>query len=158
VNANARLSIGRTERPSRFGPRDRGQDDPLRRLMLAMLGDALDCLSRGASESASSARRKAAREAGEWVNNTAEDNLFSFNCVCETLGIHPEALRKSLEEWVAAGSRLARRAPVMGPGSVSTSPYRRRKGNSPVHSGPEIRALPESVPRKLLRLSSNINV
>jgi hypothetical protein len=115
-------------------------------------------LSRGASESASSARRKAAREAGEWVNNTAEDNLFSFNCVCETLGIHPEALRKSLEEWVAAGSRLARRAPVMGPGSVSTSPYRRRKGNSPVHSGPEIRALPESVPRKLLRLSSNINV
>jgi hypothetical protein len=150
VNANARLSIGRTDRPSHFLGKDRGQDDgaPLRRLMLAMLGDALDCLRRGASESASSARRRAAREAAEWVNDTAEEHLFSFNCVCETLGIHPEALRESLEKWVTEGSRLARRAPVMSPGSVSTSPYRRRKGNSPVHSAADGRksaALPESV-------------
>ncbi len=150
MGANGRILMGRTVVPSHFGGRNSGQDDgaPLRRLMLAMLGDALDCLRRGASESASSARRKAAREAAEWVNDTAEDHLFSFNCVCETLGIHPEALRESLEKWVAEGSRLARRAPVMSPGSVSTSPYRRRKGNSPVHSaaaGRKSAALPASV-------------
>jgi hypothetical protein len=136
MSSNGRLSSGRPVVPSHFGGRGRGQDDgaPLRRLMLAVLGDALDCLKKGASEAARPAQRKAADEAGEWLNNTADDQLFSFNCVCETLGIHPGALRESLEKWMVRGSRLARRAPVMSPGSVSMSPYRRRKDSTPVIS------------------------
>ncbi len=109
------------------------QDDgaPLRRLMLAVLGEALDCLRRGISDASGSARHKAAFEAAEWVRDTTADHLFSFNCVCETLGINPAALRESLGAWLADGSRLARRAPVIRQTSVSISPYRRRKSSSP---------------------------
>jgi hypothetical protein len=99
--------------------------------MLAVLGDALDCLRRGISDASGSARHKAAFEAAEWVRDTAADHLFSFSCVCETLGIHPAALRESLGAWLADGSRLARRAPVIRQTSVSISPYRRRKSSTP---------------------------
>ena len=92
----------------------KGQDDdaPLRRLMLAVLRDALACLSSGASGSASNSRKEA-REAAEWIGNKTDESLFSFNCVCETLSIHPDALRESLEHWLASGSRLTRRSPVI---------------------------------------------
>jgi hypothetical protein len=98
---------------------------PLRRLMLAVLRDALDCLSSGESHGASTAQRKAAREAAEWISDTSAEHLFSFGCVCETLGIHPGALRDSLRNWIAYGPRLARRPPVMRQSLVRTSPYRR---------------------------------
>jgi hypothetical protein len=98
---------------------------PLRRLMLAVLRDALDCLSSGESHGASIAQRKAAREAAEWISDTSDEQLFSFGCVCETLGIHPGALRDSLRNWISYGPRLARRPPVMRQSLVRTSPYRR---------------------------------
>jgi hypothetical protein len=104
---------------------------PLKRLMLAVLGDALDCLQRGISDASVSARHRAAMEAAEWVRDTTADHLFSFNCVCETLGINPAALRESLGAWLADGPRLARRAPVIRQTSVSISPYRRRKSSTP---------------------------
>jgi len=118
---------------TRIDDRNVLQDDgaPLRRLMLAVLGDALDCLRCGISDAGGSARHRAAFEAAEWVRDTTADHLFSFNCVCETLGINPAALRESLGAWLAEGSRLARRAPVIRQTSVSISPYRRRKSNTP---------------------------
>jgi len=96
--------------------------------MLAVLVDALDCMKRGASNGASAALRKAAREAGEWVHDTTDEHLFSFNCVCETLGVDPGALRESLSAWIAYGSRLTRRAPVLRETDVSISAGRRSKG------------------------------
>jgi hypothetical protein len=93
----------------------KGQDDdaPLRRLMLAVLRDALACLSSGASGSARAPLRKEAYEAAEWIGNRTDESLFSFNCVCETLSIHPDALRESLDDWLASGPRLTRRSPVI---------------------------------------------
>jgi hypothetical protein len=93
----------------------KGQDDdaPLRRLMLAVLRDALACLSSGTSGSASNPQRKEARDAAEWIGNKTDESLFSFNCVCETLSIHPDALRESLDDWLASGPRLMRRSPVI---------------------------------------------
>lgn len=110
----------------------KAQDEnaPLRRLMLAVLGDALDCLRVGVSSEPSVAQRKAADEAAEWVRDTAHENLFSFNNVCETLGIHPAALRESLTSWLACGPRLSRRPPVIRQTSVRLSPYRIRKSRS----------------------------
>lgn len=87
--------------------------DALRRLMMAVLRDALGCLSAGSSGFASSAQRKEARVAAQWIADYDDEPLFSFGNVCETLGINPEALRESLSEWVGSGKRLVRRSPVV---------------------------------------------
>jgi hypothetical protein len=79
--------------------------------MLAMLRDALECLSGGASHRA--VRRKEARDAAEWIGDKTDESLFSFNSVCETLRVHPDALRESLARWLDSGKRLTRRSPVM---------------------------------------------
>ena len=38
--------------------------------------------------------------------------IFSFNSVCDPLGINPVVLRKSLRDSQRSGRRLARRSPV----------------------------------------------
>jgi len=100
---------------SQFYDSRKGQDDavPLKRLMLAVLRDALACLSSGAPGLAGAGHRKEARDAAEWIGDRTDESLFSFNCVCETLGIHPNALRESLDAWLASGPRLMRRSPVI---------------------------------------------
>lgn len=63
--------------------------EPEKRLMLAVLNDALYCLGR---------RRMASdyREACQWVLNPHDWGVFSFVSVCETLGFNPSALRKGI--------------------------------------------------------------
>ncbi|MGZ9242573.1 MAG: hypothetical protein ACXW6K_19020 [Candidatus Binatia bacterium] len=39
-------------------------------------------------------------DADEWIISN-EDGIFSFNHICETLGLNPEALRKGLQPWRA---------------------------------------------------------
>jgi hypothetical protein len=90
---------------------------PMHRLMLAMLRDALACLGDGTRASASVLRRREARDAAAWINDCSED-LFSFNCVCETLQINPDALRDSLAGWLSSGRRLTRRSPVAPGGMI----------------------------------------
>jgi hypothetical protein len=126
-----RLFSGDALAPSQFRDSRKGQDNsaPLKGLMLAVLVDALDCIRRGGSAVASASHRRAANEAVEWVSDARDDQLFSFNCVCETLGIHSGALRESLSGWLAGGLRLTRRAPVIRETavSVSISPHRRHR-------------------------------
>src|ERR1700733_12825170 len=89
--------------PSQFYER-RGRDDvstPVRRLMLAVLTDALDCLSGRAIDARGSAKRQEACRAAEWVALDSNRDLFSFNSVCDTLGIDPDALREALKSWRA---------------------------------------------------------
>jgi hypothetical protein len=90
---------------------------PMHRLMLALLRDALACLGDGTRDSASVVRRREARDTAAWINDCSEE-LFSFNCVCETLQINPNALRDSLAGWISSGRRLTRRSPVV-PGGVT---------------------------------------
>ena len=42
------------------------------------------------------------REAEEWFCDRDSDELFSFGSVCETLGLHPEHIRKGLMVWKEA--------------------------------------------------------
>ena len=84
---------------------------PIRRLILAMLRDALACIASRAS-SRRFAARKTAREALAWIEDTNDREIFSFNSVCDSLGIDPDALRKSLHDWQRSGRRLTRRSPV----------------------------------------------
>ena len=73
--------------------------DPERRLMAAVLEDAVSCLSRDPRRCAPRQRRHF-EEAKSWINATEEqDWIFSFTNVCETLGFDPAYLRRGLNQW-----------------------------------------------------------
>ena len=74
-------------------------DQALRALMLALLEDAIACFQ-GRFFKPSRTNDKLFQEAEEWINSE-DEGVFSFNNVCETLGLHPENLRKGLEQWKA---------------------------------------------------------
>jgi hypothetical protein len=72
--------------------------EPERQLMLVVLQDALRCLDKYAL----TRNRKGKmlfHETEEWVFARAEDWVFSFNNVCETLGFNPAYIRKGLTQW-----------------------------------------------------------
>jgi hypothetical protein len=91
--------------------------EPIKRLMLAVLADAVRCYQVG-SDAEKTSRRRAFREAEEWLFRTISDGPFSFENVCCTLGIAPNYLRDALHKWQARrvrGARVAavRRSPVV---------------------------------------------
>jgi hypothetical protein len=106
---------------------DERRDDsamrPIKRLMLAILEEALRCLQKHAGAK-SGARRLMYWEAEQWLYSEGGNALFSFTMVCETLGIEPEYLRSGLLQWRRMqprgdlGQRVARRSPVVRNGSI----------------------------------------
>jgi hypothetical protein len=87
-------------------------DEPLQRLMLAVMADALECLSHCRVGTGGATVGKAATDAALWIEEENDEYPFSFNSICDALGINARALRKALDLWLASGSRLARRTPV----------------------------------------------
>ena len=89
--------------PAQFYDGRRQENDeftPIKRLMMAILEDALRCFQNNAG--ATSGRRKRLfLEAEEWLCGTGGEGPFSFNMVCEALGIEPEFLRNELLRWRA---------------------------------------------------------
>ncbi len=72
---------------------------PLRALMLAVLHDAIACFQ-GYFFKPSRTSEMLFQEAEEWINSN-DDEIFSFNNICETLGLDPQRLRKGLMQWKA---------------------------------------------------------
>ena len=68
-----------------------------RDLMLAVLEDGIACFQ-GYLSKPSRTNEKLFLEAEEWISST-DDDVFSFNNVCETLGLDPDALRTGLRRW-----------------------------------------------------------
>jgi hypothetical protein len=66
-----------------------------KRLMIAVLKDAVECLDKY-RESRSSAGQCQYQSAIEWVEDTDTDRLFSFTNICDLLGFDPEYLREVL--------------------------------------------------------------
>jgi len=69
-----------------------------KRLLLAMLEDAVHCfqtylLARKPHE------RRLFQEAEEWIDSKDSQWFFSFENICEILGIHPGRLRDALKQW-----------------------------------------------------------
>ena len=66
-----------------------------KRLMIAVLKDAVECLEkyRGAR---SSSGRSHYQNALEWVQDKGTDWLFSFTNICDLLGFDPDYLREVL--------------------------------------------------------------
>ena len=80
-----------------------------RDLLLAVLEDGMACFQ-GYFSKPSRTNEKLFLEAQEWINSN-DDGVFSFNNVCETLGLDPGRLREGLVQWKAKqiGIRLEER-------------------------------------------------
>jgi hypothetical protein len=69
------------------------------RLMLAVLVDAINILQ-GWNRVGSARKRRAFAEAGQWVTTRGRGYPFSFDSVCDALGIDPDMLRERLANLV----------------------------------------------------------
>ncbi len=71
---------------------------PEKRLMLAILADAIGCFK---NSMFTQHRRQVtlSRDADSWILGETNNWLFSFENVCETLGIEPAYLRQQLLRW-----------------------------------------------------------
>src|SRR5262249_61031004 len=78
---------------------------------LAVLEDGIRCFQEHLRNPRSNPRLLS-RQAEEWIRAVDYDWPFSFNNVCETLGIDPSALRAALLSW-----KIRRLAEIGTPGS-----------------------------------------
>jgi hypothetical protein len=90
-------------------------------LMLAVLEDGIRCFQEHL-RNARSNPRLLSQQAEEWIRAVDYEWPFSFNNVCETLGIDPSALRRALLAWKAA--RLAERDSERRPDADAKKVYR----------------------------------
>lgn len=72
--------------------------EPEKRLMLAVLEDAVHCFQDNVLEQ-SDTKQKLFAEAEEWFLNEGDDSGFSFENICEALGLNPEYVRQGLLRW-----------------------------------------------------------
>jgi hypothetical protein len=90
-------------------------------LMLAVLEDGIRCFQEHLRNPRSNPRLLS-QQAEEWIRAVDYEWPFSFNNVCETLGIDPSALRSCLLAWKA--KRLTEREGDGGPTPASKKVYR----------------------------------
>jgi hypothetical protein len=69
--------------------------EPLKRLMMAILLEALRSYQRN-FEAATLRKRREFREAQNWVFTDGNDGIFSFETVCSVLDTDPDLLRQRL--------------------------------------------------------------
>jgi hypothetical protein len=90
-------------------------------LMLAVLEDGIRCFQEHLTNPRSNPRLLS-KQAEDWIRAVDYEWPFSFNNVCETLGIDPEALREKLLTWKA--KRLAASTTDGGPTPTDKKVYR----------------------------------
>lgn len=69
-----------------------------KRLLLAVLEDAIHCLQRYC-RSESISQRRLYREAKEWIES-GEEKPYTFHFVCTVLNLDPDKLRAGLKKWL----------------------------------------------------------
>ena len=81
------------------------------RLMLAVLVDAINILQ-GWHRAGNARKRRAFAEAGQWVNTRGTGYPFSFDSICDALGIDFDMLRERLSALTighnSSGERVGR--------------------------------------------------
>jgi len=108
--------------PEQFfeGARRDSQASGEKALMLAVLEDGIRCFQEHLRNPRSNPRLLS-QQAETWIRAVDYEWPFSFNNVCETLRIDPDALRRTLLDWKA--KRLAEHDD-RGPTPVSKKVYR----------------------------------
>jgi hypothetical protein len=76
------------------------------RLMLSVLESAVEDFQRYVLARKPSGK-KLFREAEEWFLDNDSDAFLSFGSVCETLGLHPDHIRKGLMVWKETKLKLS---------------------------------------------------
>ena len=71
------------------------------KLMLAVLSDAIELFQKHVL-SKDEKGRNLFREVEEWFLEKENDQLFSFEYICETLELHPDYIRQGLISWKEA--------------------------------------------------------
>ena len=110
--------------------------EPEKRLMLSVLEDAVACFQKYAT--ARDPRSKSLLgEAEEWIREEGGDWLFSFDNICESLGLNPKYIRGGLRQWkekrltkppqakvyqLSENSRGQKKRPVISDGSEPRYP------------------------------------
>ncbi|HEY2987277.1 MAG TPA: hypothetical protein VGL11_06100 [Candidatus Binatia bacterium] len=79
--------------------------EPEKKLMLAVLEDAIWCFQNGLLARDNKKKRGLSSEAEEWIMEEEGDQLFSFNEICELLTLNPKYIRKHLLRWKADALR-----------------------------------------------------
>jgi hypothetical protein len=72
--------------------------EPSRRLMVAMLADAIRCFQTKL-DARQPAKRQEFAEVRSWIFADDDNGFFSFRAVCDELEIDPKAIRKRLIQW-----------------------------------------------------------
>jgi len=106
------------------------------KLMFAVLSDAIECFQRyaGAADEKSRALHD---EAAAWIANHETDWPFSFENICETLGLNPSYLRLGLMRWRHA--RISRKAGTKRLREPLRYQYRVRHRRVSLYERPELR-------------------
>lgn len=99
------------------------QLEPEKKLMLAILEDAIACYQKYVF-SRDSKGKVLFEEAEQWVHGEAGGSVFAFDNVCESLGLNPDYLRRGLADWKRAA--LARRAAPAKVYRLASTPRKRR--------------------------------
>jgi len=74
--------------------------EPEKRLMLAILKDAIQCFQDNLF-ARNEKNRRLFEEARVWIVETDGDWVFSFDNICEALGFNPAYMRHGLLRWMA---------------------------------------------------------
>ena len=72
--------------------------EPEKRLMLAILRDAITCWQDNLY-ARNVKKKRLLHETEEWITTVDDDWVFSFDSVCETLGLNPAYVRQGLFRW-----------------------------------------------------------
>jgi hypothetical protein len=98
--------------------------EPEKKLMLAILEDAIACYQKYLF--ARDSKGKALfGEAEEWVEEVGGTSVFSFDSVCETLGLNPDYLRRGLTNWKKSALAERTQARVY---QLTPRPQKQRRG------------------------------
>lgn len=71
--------------------------EPEKALLMAILEDAVHCYRKYRAARDRSGRERF-REAEQWIMGEGDDWLFSFNNICELLGLNPQFVRRGIRE------------------------------------------------------------
>jgi len=91
---------------------------PEEKLMLAVLEDGISCFQKYLFAQHKGERRLF-REAQDWILEEDKEEPFSFENICEVLGIGPNYLRRGLLRWKQ--KQLARRRKAKAPKTASAN-------------------------------------
>lgn len=86
--------------PSQFFTSIKGRSfvEGEKRLMAAVLGDAVECYMKQ-QDARDERGRQIFRDAEVWIFEAQESGLFCFRTICDTLGIEPDWVRRGLLGW-----------------------------------------------------------